>query len=284
MSEPTAPSAPFLKRFVRSGVLLGVSAASFVGVSALVFGGPPSLSLMVMALLVCGASYAIDRAIDDRRAGVASAAQSARQLTAIGLVLLVGVGVALVAGRVSAAAFALVFPASVLCYTARINGRRRIKDIAYVKALYVAFFWGLLPVLTALFVATAPDGVTVVAMALFVALKLFCGAVASDLKDMEQDRAAGLVTLPVQFGAQGTLRLLQAANVLAFASTVTFVLLGIVPAWLLIAELHAVFVAVTIHRMSRAPASRYWVFSEVLLDGAYAMLVPLVLVGRSLVP
>ncbi|MDQ8020911.1 MAG: UbiA family prenyltransferase [Moraxellaceae bacterium] len=192
-----------------------------------------SLALVVWLLIY--ASYQIDSLGDLKNLDPARASRRSvylldcrRRVAALGVAAFLGAMLltALQAGGLMALSL-LVFPLSVAFYGMPWLRKLSfglipfdcVKRIPFAKAFYTAFFWGLLGVFSVAYVVGAGAGAglpvpaALFAFALF-ALRGFINTAFCDLKDIEQDRAAGVVSLAVAFGREGLLRLLDVANLL----------------------------------------------------------------------
>jgi 4-hydroxybenzoate polyprenyltransferase len=265
--------------FARSGVLMGSAAASFSATCELVYGGVPAVSFAAAMAFVTVASYSIDRIADELGEGERPRTARALALAAVALFLL-GIGVTVAHDSPRAAAAMIVFPLAVAAYSPRVAswvGFMGMKRLIFDKALYVAGVWSLVAAVTA-FATPLVHKRTVALMMLYLFLKVYVGATASDLKDEEPDRTQGVKSLPARWGFARTLILVQVLNASTALGVVAAVGAGWLPRFMLFTELHAIIMAVVLTR--RYARSQSWVMSEVLNEASASLLLPLSIIGQ----
>jgi 4-hydroxybenzoate polyprenyltransferase len=257
---------------------MGGAAASFSATCALVYGGVPTLSGALAMALVTVASYSIDRIADEL--GHGERPRTARRL-AFAAMLLFSIGIAIAAHsspRAAAAMFA--FPIAVAAYSPRVASRlgfMGVKHLVFDKAVYVAGIWSLVAAVTG-FASLMAHVRTVAFMMLYLFLKVYVGAAASDLKDADLDRILGVKSLPARLGRAKTLKLMQVLNAGTALGVVGAVGAGWLPRFMLFTELHAVIMAVVLSGMYAR--RRSWVICEVINEASASLLFPLSLVGQ----
>jgi 4-hydroxybenzoate polyprenyltransferase len=89
----------------------------------------------------------------------------------------------------------------------------RLKDLPYVKSLYVASIWAVAMLLPATLASSLPP--SVVAFSVFVFLLMVPACNLGDIRDEQTDRSAGRRTLPTVFGTARTVLVMQYFNGLA---------------------------------------------------------------------
>ncbi|GAA5157727.1 hypothetical protein GCM10025770_01360 [Viridibacterium curvum] len=206
----------------------------------------PVWSLLVAVWLLVYASYQIDSLGELKNFDTSTASSRSRYLQARkGRVVLQGVAAFLGAMLVTAlhagvwmSLSLLIFPASVVLYGMPVLRRMSlglipfdcVKSIPYAKSFYTAFFWGLLGVFSLVYVdpACAVGGALLV-FVLF-AQRLFINTVFCDFKDIERDRAAGVVTPFVTLGRDRALRILAGLNLTTPLLLAMAVCIGALPA------------------------------------------------------
>jgi 4-hydroxybenzoate polyprenyltransferase len=158
---------------------------------------------------------------------------------------------------------------------------RFVKHIRYAKAFYAAAFWAML----VLFVTSAGNDTPVpvtAAIFAFVFGKALLGLITCDIKDVDDDRRNGVITFPSGRGVKETLFLLHLMNVGLALLTFSLVYWKIFPRFMLIAEAHAVVVAIILIVMRRAEGARIFYTSEFGMDGAYALLFAFAFAGSQI--
>ncbi len=264
----------------RSGLLIGLVAVSFTTTAALAMRHAPTLVSGAVVFLIAMSSYALDRIADPPLH--ATRGETRLLVVAATLGFLGTAGIARELDR-EARFFLCVFPVAVALYGARWIPRsfgsrwRRLKDIPFAKAFYVAFFWAML-VTEACLAMRMPCSSTLIAASIFVYGKIFVGVVACDLKDEEADRRDGVVTFPVRLGASVCIAFLHATNVAFALVTILLVAARALPSWMLVTELHAIAFALSLH-VAAGRSRAGWHALAVAVDGLFCLIGPLAALG-----
>ncbi|HWB79681.1 MAG TPA: UbiA family prenyltransferase, partial [Nannocystaceae bacterium] len=209
----------FARRAMQLSVVLGCGAASLAAVAVLASGGTPAASGIVAAFASVFSVYNFDRLADrspaEGRSTPERRAATQRWRVLLQIAILTCSGLALVLGAsVSIAAFAwtIAFPLLGLAYVLplRLGGRvLRLKDVPYLKPFYVSASW-----IELMAMSLSHSGLdatpAMIALAAFVYARLFISANLGDLRDVDDDAAAGIRSLPQRLGRRGTLRLIEA--------------------------------------------------------------------------
>lgn len=263
-----------------TGVGVGLSAIALLALCLRTYGKPLDGALLYIGAATSIASYAIDRVWDTeprtRRSPAAKVAVLALLVSAL--------VVAALTHHSGAGALALSFPIAVAAYALPFlpGPYRRIKDIPFAKNAYTAACWGGLALLAAAD-GDAPWGARL-AMWAFIAAKVFVAAIAADLKDRDADRARGIRTFVTELGLSRAILLVQWANGAAALSTVALVVGGILPGFLLVAEVPSLLMAVAMQRPRlRAGDPGAAAACAVLFELAHATAWPLVELIRTVV-
>jgi 4-hydroxybenzoate polyprenyltransferase len=153
-----------------------------------------------------------------------------------------------------------------------------VKRIPYAKGVYVPMLWGGLVLMPATLPGHPAISSSLIALSVIVGAKVALGVCVSDLKDVAADRARGQVTFATVHPRGELLRWLHVMN----AGTATFVVLCVLlrwlPPWMLKVELHGVLVAIALLQLRNASEDKTFFVSEIVLDGGYALLLPLALI------
>lgn len=219
-------------------VLLALGGASLAATAAFAAGGTPALSGVVTVFASVFAVYNFDRLADKSPAEGRSTPQRRALTQRWGAVLRVCVAAsALLAlglgASVSPAAFAwtIAFPLLGMVYALPlgVGGRAyRLKDVPYLKPFYVCACW--IELLAVSIVHSGLDATPeILVFAGFVYLRLFISANLGDVRDVEDDAAAGLRSLPQRLGRSGTMRVLELVHWTSAAGLVLAVVCGVAP-------------------------------------------------------
>lgn len=270
----------------RRGLVLPLGGASAVSVVALAVSGSVSPPLALATFLFVYASYLIDHLAEVEAFGQELGSARSRALAHKRIFVALGVAAfggsvvitALVANALAVAVL-FTFPVGVAFYgtpllgkvTAGRLGYARLKDVPYLKSLYTSAFWGGL----ALFAVTFVGGgfVRAIFFFLFIALCFFVNTVFCDFKDLDRDRAEGVITLPLKLGAERTLRLLHRVNWLSLLLLVASILGGWLPVWLLGLAAFNLYVWEVLERGAHAGADIDFL-CDVAMDGAFIIWLP----------
>jgi 4-hydroxybenzoate polyprenyltransferase len=233
-------------------------ASSYSLLTFLVLKAPPPLEVVGGFGLVAAGSYAIDRARDAVGTG------HDRWLWGYaGVSLVLGAALMLGHGPAAPALLALLFPGSVVAYSVpwlRRGGRRhRIKDIPYCKAFYSSCCWAMVVPWSALYIPQSIPVRNLCALSVLVLLQVLGNVIACDFKDIEADRAAGVVTFPVAFGRDSCLLGLHLTNAFTVVFAGAMVWANLLPAFVLAGTLVcAVAVGVWLEHSVRNEDSSWW--------------------------
>lgn len=279
----------------RRGLVLPLGGASAVSVITLAVNGSVSPPLSLVTFLLVYSSYLIDHLAEVNTFGDELDSARSRALARQGLFIALGavtfgVAVAITAlvANALAAAILFMFPLAVAFYGTRLLGKltagrlgyARLKDVPYLKSLYTSAFWGLL----ALFAVTFVGGggfVQAIFFFLLIALCFFVNTVFCDIKDLDRDRAEGVVTLPLRLGAERTLRLLHRVNWLSLLLLVAAILGGWAPVWLLGLSAFNLYVWEILERAAQAGADIDFL-CDVAMDGELIVWLPGAWLGLAL--
>lgn len=277
------------------GLVMPLGAASAVSLVPLVTTGKVSLPLALAAFLCVYSSYLIDHLSDVGRLDAGLASSRTKTLARISLfrglglcAYLLSMWLTLSCAGIDAAMILLCFPLSVTLYATPLFGRltrglfgyRRFKDIPGFKSIYTAFFWGLLMVYAAVFVGgTNPHIVGF--FFLYMLLSDVVNTVFCDYKDLERDRAEGVLTWVSMLGPTRTTRLLKQINIAAFGLLMLAVAAHWMPDWLLALGAVHLYVHAVIgqgHTLTVNGGNP----GDALMDAEFVLWLPLALLGMSI--
>ncbi|MGY6217216.1 hypothetical protein ACW73L_18830 [Methylolobus aquaticus] len=239
--------ATVIDRAARFGLVLPIGAASITGVVALALTGALAWPLAVATFLCVYSSYLIDHLADvgelapEHESDRTKALSNRALFSALGQAAFIGaLAISYAYSGLASALLLLCFPVAVALYGTPLFGAlagrfvpyRRLKDIPGIKAFYTAFFWALLVVYAAGFMAAIEPRVTGFFVA-YVFLSDLVNTIFCDFKDLERDRLEGVVTLPLMLGVERTTLWLHRVNLAALAVLWGAVMMHWVPSWLI---------------------------------------------------
>jgi 4-hydroxybenzoate polyprenyltransferase len=250
------------KAFARlSCLIMGLAAVANTMLIARLAGAESATDLLVLVFVTAAFSYALDRAVDppQRRA--------LRGVVALFTLWLMAVAGAASRGHALGAAFTGVFPLAVVAYAVPWMppwcGARRVKDVPGFKPVFVAIAWAQLATVVGLFAPRANLPV-LRGVGSWLFAKVLVATAASDVKDLEADRAGGVGSWAAAFGVGRTIALLHVINATAAVCSAGAVAIGLVPARVLWLELVAAHFGLCLVALRRLPAK---LVTYVLLDG-----------------
>jgi 4-hydroxybenzoate polyprenyltransferase len=277
--------------FVNAGGILAASASGMALTTEILLNIPISLPLILAIFLFTLFSYHIDHktgAKDDiitnpERAKSLMGNNSLDYVITFGFFL--SIVLAAYFGNLYSVILILIFPIAVFLYSvewipkrlSKFIGFSKVKQILFLKNIFVAIFWSLIAVLTAIF-HNYPINNTVVAISGLIFLRFLINTIAFDVKDIFTDRLHQINTLPVMIGVKGTQYLLHTLNLIAFGYLLFFVFLGVFPKAALLLNLIAVYAFYFITKLSNTKINQTFLY-DIVIDGEFIVWVPLALLG-----
>jgi 4-hydroxybenzoate polyprenyltransferase len=196
-----------------------------------------------------------------------------RVCVVVGVVLYaLAVGVAVVRGLPRAEFLALPVAAAVLYSMAR------LKCVLLVKNFLVGVAWGTIPLGVGVYYGLLPS-VEIFGLATVFAVMLTVAAAVFDIKDVDGDRAAGVRTVPIRFGARATRVAAAGVSVAVAVGVLVAVAGGILPPRFLV--LHG-FLGYVLAYIPFATPERGPLFYGLVVDGEHVFLAILVLLVDAL--
>jgi 4-hydroxybenzoate polyprenyltransferase len=227
------------KELVYGGHLLAFGTASIAATAALVLGRTPTWDLLLMAYLFSYGAYMVNRSSDfdqdrvshlDRTAYLEGRRRSLPMIVAVSL----GVGYVLALLRNLTLFAGLLVPVALaVAYSVgskrmgRALGMSRLKEGLFVKNLTVSFGWSLIPILVGLYYMQLP--LTVIALCPFIFLRLMVNTVFFDVRDVKEDAAYGVRTIPVSLGTDASWKLMDVVDFSSGLYIALLVLSGVLP-------------------------------------------------------
>ncbi|MGD0319479.1 MAG: UbiA family prenyltransferase [Nitrososphaerales archaeon] len=227
------------KELVYGGHLLAFGTASIAATAALVLGRTPTWDLLLMAYLFSYGAYMVNRSSDfdqdrvshlDRTAYLEGRRRSLPMIVAVSL----GVGYVLALLRNLTLFAGLLVPVALaVAYSVgskrmgKALGMSRLKEGLFVKNLTVSFGWSLIPILVGLYYMQLP--LTVIALCPFIFLRLMVNTVFFDVRDVKEDAAYGVRTIPVSLGTDASWKLMDVVDFSSGLYIALLVLSGVLP-------------------------------------------------------
>jgi 4-hydroxybenzoate polyprenyltransferase len=272
--------------------MLAVGTASIAAASAIVLGVAATPLLLVMAYLFSYGAYMMNRSAEIDLDAVSHPERTAhlgarkRYLPIIsGGCFLLGYAFALTVNFVFFAAL-LVPLAFSLIYSVGskrlvgVIGVSKLKDKLLIKNIFVSLGWSLIPVLVGLYYLKLEE--ILLLMGVFIFLRLMVNTLIFDVRDAGGDRAAGIRTVPVVFGAEKTYRVMAAVDALTLAYLAAAILSGLLPLAASVLGILPIY-SLGYSFLARRPKANLGLICDVLVDGEYLMWGPLMYLGAAII-
>lgn len=258
-------------RLLNLSALLAIAGAFKVYIAFLLLGYQPSFELYLAASLSIYATYTLDRTLgckeDAINRGYLSYASRNFALFVIGVVLAVSVLLLL---KECSSPLIAVFPFFIgYLYNKGISigdFRLRLKGRLGIKNFVVAFTWST--ALAALIYPWAKNNFSLLAIYGFFFLKSFINTIIYDYRDIKGDAMAGIITLPIYFGAEKLRRILQVLHLAAHIGILISVFLGFIKPELFIFLYSGLigYIGICLYCSSKPKMER---FRDILVDGEW---------------
>ena len=153
----------------------------------------------------------------------------------------------------------------------------RLKEIPVVKNFVVGFTWSFAVTSLPILYLSYDINLTAIAVFVFIFLRIFIGAVAFDIKDIEADRIHNIMTLPILWGVHKTKSFLIIANIFSFVLILLFTFSDILPPIAYLVNLASLYSILCIYLIDKIDV----IFvCDVLIDGEYILIGLLALLGK----
>lgn len=236
MDMKTQSLLEFLKNeFVYGGHLLSLGAASIVFTAAMLLGIKITWDFLLASYLITYVVYAYNRLVEFRGDFLTNQVRTQHIKGYINILPIVIITLVVIIfslsvefGNPASSALILLMIVNGLLYS--IHFKKLTKEIVGFKSFYVSLFWALLIFLLILYY-NAPLTLVVIALFLFVFLRLVVNTTFFDIKDIESDKLQGLKTFPVYLGKDKVLFCLKLLNFLSFIPLAVCIYKGDVPFW-----------------------------------------------------
>ena len=272
--------------------MLAVGTASIAAASTVVMGVTATPLLLVMAYLFSYGAYMMNRSTEMDQDAVSHPDRTAllgarrRYLPMIsGGCFLLGYGLAVTVNYVFFAAL-LVPLAFSLAYSVGskrlvgVIGVSKLKDKLLVKNLFVSLGWALIPVMVGFYYLKVEQAI--LAIGVFIFLRLIVNTLIFDVRDAEGDRAAGIRTVPSVYGAAATYRAMAGVDALALVYLAAAVFFGLLPVTASVLGILPIY-SLGYGALARRPKAKLSFICDVLVDGEYLIWGPLMYLGAAVV-
>ena len=263
-----------LEVLTSTSIFLALNASMVVAFSSLLYGFEASPTILLIAFLATFAVYNMNKATDSAEDSI----NRPRSVSRNALIFLVPSMIAstlclLLCASVGAQVLMVIvtsFTASIL-YSFKLSPSiPRLKEILGLKSVVVAFSWGftgaLLPASS-----RAVNPVKIVLAFTYIFIQILVNTVLCDVRDMEGDRASGVITFPIALGLDATRRLLFTMNSLLLPWLLFCVTQGLFLEYVPALFFGAVYGYLIIWAFSRKGCNRLLV--ELAVDGEWMPLV-----------
>lgn len=209
---------------MHANVLVAATAVSVVVSTAALVGRPFPMSAAVAAFAASFAVYNFDRIADTTAEDGSTSPERGALLrrarrpliAAVAIACVVTIAIAISSGWIGAL-WVLAFPLAGVLYVAPLFAGRRLKDVPYLKSLYVPACWCTFVGQAACLGGFEIDS-GVIAFTVFYFLRAFASGAIGDIRDLELDRAAGVRTFAVALGRRRARWVIEGAHALSIAT------------------------------------------------------------------
>lgn len=258
-------------RLLNLSTLLAVSGALKVYIAFLFLGFQPGFELYLAASLFIYATYTLDRALSCKE----DAINREYLRYASKKFALIVIGIALFASMFllfkESSPLIAIFPfLTGYLYNKGIslgNFRIRLKGRLGIKNLVVAFTWAT-TVTALVYPWTKNNNLSLLAIYGFFFLKSFMNTIIYDYRDIKGDAMAGIITLPIYFGAEKLRKILQVLHVAAHICVLIAIFFSFIKPELIILIYSGLigYIGICLYCSSKPKMER---FRDILVDGEW---------------
>ena len=155
-------------------------------------------------------------------------------------------------------------------------------NIPGFKNVYVSFFWAVLIFLPPLYLHVAIDSYYLY-LFLFIFLRFLVSTVFFDLKDIEDDRARGIRTLPVVFGKRNAIGSLHIINIASILPLIVGLWLEVFPVSILFLSLSVLYGFSYLVYGTLLEGKKLRKISYLVVDGEYLVWLFLIVLGEIII-
>lgn len=258
-AQQAAELRPWLFFVQRSGMVTALAVAGFVVLLFAADGATPPVPLLCFVVTLTASAYGIDRVKDcgasrTLRVSFACLATLVLATTVLSIETPARPRLLLMVAVILAAVVAYSFPL--------LPAGQRVKDVPFFKSFYVGLTW------VALLAACLPTrGAKSAFILALVYTRVVLGAIASDIKDVEEDRSHGLITFPVRFGVQATFGFLARGHAVLAGTYGLAVITGLLPLPVLLGGVDAALAGLALRWISQWRPAMIGLGTDLLLEG-----------------
>lgn len=257
-------------RLLNLSTFIAISGSFKIYIAFLFLGSQPSFELYLGASLFIYATYTLDRALDCKEdainRGYLRYANRNFVLFVIALALLISIFLLFKESSPLIAIFPFL---TGYLYNKGISFsdfRLRLKGRLGIKNFVVAFTWAT--TVASLVYPWAKNFLALLAIYIFFFMKSFINTIIYDYRDVKGDAIAGIITLPIYFGAEKLRRILEALHLTTHIGILIVVFLGFIKPELFIFLYSGLigYLGICLYCSSKPKMER---FRDILVDGEW---------------
>jgi len=270
----------FIQFLMFSSLFVGIAGGGMVYVAACLQGLQCNAACIVILVLVGFSVYNLNRKTDETEDAINRQERyifTKKYEKYLFIAALVGYGLAILLGALHGwmALLVILIPLisgifySIPCLPPA-SGYHRLKEIPVVKNLVVGIAWGATLTLVPITVLEAPITPATAITFIFFSSYAFIASTLPDIRDKEGDEQAGIRTIPVVIGAERTLFLVTAINLIIGSGAVIFSAVYLSPVVVVLIVVSMVYLHLCIR--SFAKVKRKDLLCDILTDGQFLII------------
>lgn len=192
--------------------------------------------------------------------------------------LIIIVGIFLYFNKITALLFAIFLLLFSFSYSILFKGIS--KKIVGFKNFYISLSWALLGILLAIYYSFSFN-LTLFLIIIFIYLRLFLNTISFDIKDVENDKKEGLLTLPILLEEKGLLTILSLINIVTIIPIILGWILHLLPFYSLVLLFVLPYTFYYLNKFRKEKMNNRFL-CYVVVDGEYIFWSIFILLGKIL--
>lgn len=271
--------------FVYGGHLLSLGSVSIVFSSALILNIPITWDFLLIVYLITYTVYLYDRfrgLKQDLLTNYNRTQHITKYIRYIPLIIscsiLIIIGMLLYFGNQSSLVFGLLALLFGLSYS--VFFKKITKKVVGFKNFYVAFEWSLVVIFLTIYYSFSLN-LSVLFLFIFVFLRWLIHEIFFDIKDIKSDKKENLLTLPIAFGEQKVLNIINLLNISTVVIVLISVYLNLFPKFVLLL-LPLIFYSIYYFKELEKTSVPFSYVNNIFINGEYILWTVFILTGKFL--
>lgn len=268
------------KEFIYGGHLLSIGATGIVWTVAMLLDQSLDMALILLPYLCSQIVYNYDHLDDIGKSSgnssrVAYLNKTAKFQYFMMAVYILSFAILILLTSVFNSVLAGIIISGGLLYTTKL--KKQMKKITGTKNIYIASFWSAL----AFFVFQNTPAFWLVT--LFVFVRWIINSSVFDIKDLKEDKKAGIATLPVKLGLDKTILYLHVLNIVSSVIIFFAVFSEFLPEFALTLMFFSFYSYYYLQKAKNISGSKLLKLSYVLVDGEYLLWPIVLIIGKMII-